>query len=158
MALPTRLEEYLARTGVKHQLFRHEKGYTARAAARDLGIAPELLAKTIVVSVGGRPFLVAVPASCRLDLAALGKLVGGEVPVLVPESSFRQLFPDCQIGTMPLLGGAYGMDVVVDEGLAGGESITFQAGSHREVVRMAWEDFARLERPRTGPIAKRVDL
>lgn len=39
------------------------------------------------------------------------------------------------------------MDVYVDTELAADEEIAFNAGSHTELVRLAYEDFARLVRP-----------
>lgn len=147
VAVPARIREYLDGAGVRYEVLHHRKGYTARAAALDLGIPAEHLAKTVVVSAGDRTVLASVPASCRVDLEKLASALGEERPTLVPESSFRHLFADCEIGTTPPLGGAYGMGVIVDKRLPGLEQITFQAGSHKDAIRMPWEDFARLENP-----------
>ena len=154
MAVPARLRDYLDGAGVRYEVLPHLKGYTARAAALDLGIPPDHMAKTVVVSLGDRTILASVPASCRVDLEKLAAALGEERPTLVPESSFRHLFADCEIGTMPPLGGAYGMGVIVDKRLPGLEQITFQAGSHKEAIRMPWEDFARLENPETLSFAR----
>jgi Ala-tRNA(Pro) deacylase len=45
------------------------------------------------------------------------------------------------------------MDVYVDEALAGAEEIAFNAGSHRELIRMPYDDFERLVHPTPGKIA-----
>jgi Ala-tRNA(Pro) deacylase len=49
---------------------------------------------------------------------------------------------------MPPFGNLYGMGVLADESLAQLDEIAFNAGSHRELVRMAWMDFERLVKPR----------
>lgn len=153
MAVPPNLRDYLDASGAKYETLPHRKGYTAREVADSLGMPPAHLAKTVVVAAGGKHVLAVVPATCRVDLDRLGALLGDPQVSLVPESAFRRLFPDCAIGTMPPLGGPYRMEAVVDSRLAALEQITFQAGSHEEVIRMAWEAFCRIESPRTGQIS-----
>jgi Ala-tRNA(Pro) deacylase len=48
---------------------------------------------------------------------------------------------------MPPFGNLYGMRIFVDEALGRAEQITFNAGTHRELIRMAWTDFLRLVQP-----------
>lgn len=157
MAIPESLREYLQRAGVSYETLAHPKAYTAAEAAKGLGVSPDLLAKTIVVDLGGRVVLAALPASCRADLSALGAALGEGPAALAEESTFRRLFPDCEIGTMPPLGGAYGMDVIVEERTAAEETITFQAGSHRDAIRMGWDEFARLEDPGIAAFAASLE-
>jgi Ala-tRNA(Pro) deacylase len=40
------------------------------------------------------------------------------------------------------------MPVFADESLARDKEIAFNAGSHHELVRLAWEDFVRLVEPK----------
>jgi Ala-tRNA(Pro) deacylase len=49
---------------------------------------------------------------------------------------------------MPPFGNLYGIEVFADEGLAKDEEIAFNAGSHRELIRLAWEDFEKLVKPK----------
>lgn len=48
---------------------------------------------------------------------------------------------------MPPFGNLYGMEVFVSESLAEDEEIAFNAGSHTELVRLAYKDFERLVEP-----------
>jgi len=45
------------------------------------------------------------------------------------------------------------MSVFADESLSHDKEIVFNAGSHRELVRVAWEDFERLLEPRVLRLA-----
>jgi Ala-tRNA(Pro) deacylase len=54
---------------------------------------------------------------------------------------------------MPPFGNLYGMDVFVDETLVEDEEIAFNAGSHRELVRMKSADFFDLVKPAIIPLA-----
>jgi Ala-tRNA(Pro) deacylase len=49
---------------------------------------------------------------------------------------------------MPPFGKLYDMPVFADESLARDKEIVFNAGSHRELVRLAWEDFVKLVEPK----------
>jgi Ala-tRNA(Pro) deacylase len=48
---------------------------------------------------------------------------------------------------MPPFGNLYDMAVFADESLAHDQVIAFNAGSHRELIRLAWDDFERLVKP-----------
>ncbi len=45
---------------------------------------------------------------------------------------------------MPPFGNLYDMPVYADASLAENEEITFNAGTHRELMRMGWRDLTRL--------------
>src|SRR5207302_500600 len=67
---------------------------------------------------------------------------------LASESEFKDRFPDCETGAMPPFGNLYGIKVFADESLAKDKEIAFNAGSHRELVRLAWEEFEKLVKPK----------
>ena len=49
---------------------------------------------------------------------------------------------------MPPFGNLYDMDVFAAESLAEEEEIAFNAGSHTELIRLAYKDFERLVEPK----------
>ena len=49
---------------------------------------------------------------------------------------------------MPPFGQLYGLDVYVHEELTHDKRIAFNAGSHTELVQMAYTDFERLAHPK----------
>lgn len=59
---------------------------------------------------------------------------------------------------MPPFGNVYGLPVWVDEDVAASPQIVFNAGTHTELVRLAYQDFARVVAPRvvslTMPLAQ----
>ena len=65
----------------------------------------------------------------------------------VAEEKFKDRFPDCEIGAMPPFGNLYGMAVYAAESLAQNEEIAFNAGSHEEIIKLAYRDFERLVEP-----------
>ena len=84
----------------------------------------------------------------HIDLSLLRSAAGANRVALASEEEFRERFPDCETGAMPPFGNLYDMSVFADESLARDREIAFNAGSHRELVRLAWEDFVRLVEPK----------
>lgn len=57
---------------------------------------------------------------------------------------------------MPPLGPLYGQRVFVDRQLTSDSEITFNAGSHRDAIRMPYGEFERLARPTVAAFASIV--
>jgi Ala-tRNA(Pro) deacylase len=49
---------------------------------------------------------------------------------------------------MPPFGNLYGMEIFVEESLAADEEIAFNAGSHTELIKLAYKDFSKLVKPK----------
>src|SRR2546426_11992426 len=71
------------------------------------------------------------------------------------EQEFSSLFPDCELGAMPPFGSLYNLPVYVDESLAADEAIVFNAGTHRDAIRIRYDDFVRLAKPRVCSFAQK---
>jgi Ala-tRNA(Pro) deacylase len=151
--MPARqLSEFLDSNDVKYVTIRHSPAYTANEVAASAHIPGKDMAKTVIVEVDGKMAMAVVPASSRLNLGELKEIAGAETVALADERKFQGLFPDCEIGAMPPFGNLYGLDVFVADSLAEDEEIAFNAGSHTELVRLAYQDFERLVHPRVAKI------
>jgi Ala-tRNA(Pro) deacylase len=146
------LREFLDRNRIQYLVISHSVAYTAQGIAALTHIPGKELAKTVMVMVDGRLSMAVVPASFRVDLYRLKKYLGVDSVELASESEFRGRFPDCETGSMPPFGNLYGMDVFADEALAEDKEIAFNAGSHRELVRMKFADFFELVKPALIPL------
>jgi len=85
----------------------------------------------------------------------LQEALGGRVE-LETEQEFRDLFPGCETGAEPPFGNLFNIEVWVDTSLTQDEEIVFNAGTHRQTVRMRYEDFARLVKPRVAMFAQHL--
>ena len=144
----TKLKEYLNEHGVKFVSISHSPAYTAQEVAASAHIPGRLMAKTVMVLVDGRPAMVVLPASHRVDFDLLRQATGARSAELAGEQDFRDLFPSCELGAMPPFGNLYGMDVFVSLELAEQRDLAFNACSHSEVIRLPFRDYARLVRPK----------
>jgi len=66
---------------------------------------------------------------------------------LASEEEFQDRFPQCETGAMPPFGNLFGMPVFADESLEKDKEIAFNAGTHRELIRMMWDDYKNLVSP-----------
>ena len=143
----TALKEYLDSHGIRYVSIRHSLAYTAQEVAASAHVLGRDFAKTIIVSSDEGLAMVVLPASRRLVLADLREMmITGHVR-LASEAEFKAVFPDCELGAMPPFGNLYGMPVYVAASLAEEPEIAFNAGTHTEVIKLAYEDFDRLVQP-----------
>ena len=142
------LREYLDKHSVQYIVISHSLAYTAQGIAALTHIPGKELAKTVIVKMDGKLAMVIVPGSLHVSLNLLKKETMAKVVELASEADFKDRFPECETGAMPPFGNLYGMDVFVDESLAQDKEIAFNAGSHRELIRLAWEDFEKLVKPK----------
>jgi Ala-tRNA(Pro) deacylase len=146
--LVERVLRLLETGGVPFETLPHREAYTAQGVAAAVHVSGWLLAKVLVVHAPGEgPVMVVRPASCRLDTAALARVLGKPSVSLMAESDMKSLFPDCETGAIPPFGQLYGLPVWVDACFPKAGEFAFQAGNHHEVVRMRYAEFERLARP-----------
>jgi len=79
-----------------------------------------------------------------------------DAPALAVEADFRELFPDCQIGTMPPFGGLYGVEMLVDAEFSLNTRLAFEAGTHSDAIKMSYADFAQLTQPEVADFSEKV--
>ncbi len=149
-----RLKQFLDTNAVKYVSVKHSPAYTAQEVAALAHVPGKEWAKTVMVKLDGRMAMAVVPASCRVVFDLLKQASGARAAELAAEQEFRDLCPGCEVGAMPPFGNLFGMDVYVDEGLAQDPDIAFNAGSHSEMVRLPFAEFARLVKPKVLKLAR----
>ncbi len=143
-----KLKEFLDREGIKYISIIHSTAYTAQEVAASAHITGRELAKTIIVGLDGQMAMAVLPANRKIVLQDLREVTGSDQVKFASEEEFKQHFPDCETGAMPPFGNLYGMDVYVAEALTKNQDIAFNAGSHTEVIKLRYEDFERLVKPK----------
>ena len=156
MAIPASISEFLERHHTRYSVLTHPVAYTAQEEAAAAHVPGREWAKVVVCVADDRPVLAVVPAPLKVDFARLKDVTRASTLRPAYEDEFKGLYADCEIGAMPPLGPLYRQEVVVDETLADDAEIVFDAGSHREAIRMPYSEFQRLVRPTvaaftTGP-------
>ena len=94
--------------------------------------------------------MAVLPADCRVDFDLQKDVTGADKIELVSELEFKDWFPDCDVGAMSPFGNLYGLEVYAAGSLAKNEEIVFNAGTHSEIIRLAYKDFANLAKPKVA--------
>lgn len=143
----TRLHQLLDANHIRYSRIAHTPAYTAQETAASAHIPGRELAKAVIVDVDGQLAMVVQSASSKVPLGRVKAATGARDVHLAAESDFRDRFPDCELGAMPPFGNLYGMPVFVVKDLAEDEEIAFNAGSHTELIRLKYRDYADLVHP-----------
>jgi len=146
--MPVRkMKQFLDSFGVKYVTTSHSPAFTAAETAHLAHVRERELAKVVMAKIDDRLAMIVMPASRVLDLDRLQIETGAQEVRLASEREFSDLFPDCEVGAMPPFGNLYGIPVYVDQSLSEDTRISFNAGSHSELVQMDYADYERLVRP-----------
>jgi Ala-tRNA(Pro) deacylase len=151
-----RIQDYLSQRGVEFQTHQHAPVYTAQEVAAEEHISGRLLAKTVVVRADEQFALCVLPASMKLDMEKVASATGARSIRLADENEMARLFPDVEIGAEPPFGNLYDLTTYVDGALQGDAEIVFQAGSHREAIRMRFSDYEELVQPIIADLSVRM--
>ena len=146
MALASLLN-YLDENNVAYVTLYHSPAYTAQGIAGLAHIPGQELAKTVIVLLDAKLAMAVLPASYHVDLMLLRKWAKAKTVELASEDDFQGRFAGCETGAMPPFGNIFGIPVYAEQSLAKDKEIAFNAGTHRELIRMRWDDYKRLVQP-----------
>jgi Ala-tRNA(Pro) deacylase len=142
-----KLKDYLDQHDIQYDTISHSPAYTAQRIAELTRIPGRELAKTVIVKIDDKFAMAVLPASRRVNLRHMQEAIGADEVTISSEEEFKELFPDCEVGAMPPFGNLYDMGVYVAEQLTEDDEIAFNSGSHSELVKMRYNDFANLVTP-----------
>ena len=142
-----KLKEYLNNNNIKYVTIFHSQAYTAQEVAATAHIPGKELAKTVMVKIDDKMAMAVLTAADKVHFDFLKEAVGAGKVELASEQEFENMFPGCEIGAMPPFGNLYEMQVFVEENLTEDTVISFNAGSHTELIKLSYKDFERLVKP-----------
>jgi len=143
-----KLREFLDSQHIQYSIISHSPANTAQKTAATAHVRGKELAKTVMIKADGVMVMAVLPANYMIDFALLKGAIGADSISLATEAEFSTFFPDCEPGAMPPFGNLYNMDIIVEESLMADREIAFNAGSHTELVKMSYADFANLTKPK----------
>ena len=143
-----RLKSLLDARTVAYQAMSHPRDFTAQETAADTHTAGKEFAKTVVLLVDGRCVMAVLPAHHKVEFKRVREELDAHSVRLAQEDEIRVLFPDCEVGAEPPFGNLYNMPVCMSSAIPGDGFITFNAGTHEDVIRMGYGDYVALVQPR----------
>jgi len=147
--MPARkLKEFLDRNDIAYVTFKHSPAYTAKGIAQSAHVPGNELAKSVMLKIDGKLAIAVLPAPFKVNIGVLREAIGAKTVEIATEQEFASTFPGCELGAMPPFGNLWGVPVYASERLSEDDSIVFNAGTHTELIRMHYDDFERLVKPK----------
>lgn len=147
MSVSNRVKKFLDENNATYEHLEHAPVYTAQEVAQAIRTPGKEVAKTVILRDDQGFAMAVLPATRKVDLDALRRAAGRPELRLANESEFKNLFPNTEIGAMAPFGNLYDVPVFVDQSLREDESITFNAGTHADALRMPYAVYERLVSP-----------
>jgi Ala-tRNA(Pro) deacylase len=138
-----KLQGFLEAQGVEHRPVPHAPAPTSSETAQAAHVPGARLAKAVVVEVPDHCAVVVLPATAQVHLGELRRILG-ETCALATEPTVAQLFDDCEAGSVPPFGQAYGLEVLVDDRLLEHDRVFVQSGDRVTLLELDGDDFRRL--------------
>lgn len=146
MTLPKSIHSHLFRHSVSGELLKHPVTTTLPQAAEACGLPLGALARAVVLRDDRGLLMAVLPADHVLDFDALSVQLKRRLEP-VPGAMLAGIFEDCERGSCPPLGRAYGLEVIIDSRLREWDSIVLEPGRHDCLLRLTREEFSRLPAP-----------
>lgn len=146
MSMPSRLAHFLDQRGARYDLCSHAHSRSSAETARTAHIEPHRLAKSVILEDERGCVMAVVPADERINVGTLGRMLGRDALHLSDEQRIAEMFSDCDLGAVPAIGMAWGMETVVEQDLDAVPEVYFEAGDHEMLLRMSREQFQQMMR------------
>jgi len=139
----TRAIQRLTRLGIEHTVHSYEHdpragSYGAEAAAA-LGVSPDQVFKTLIVSVDGQLTVAVVPVAAQVNLKALADAVGGKKAELAPAEAAERATGYVTGGISPIAQRKV-LPVVIDSTAMDCATVFCSAGQRGLEVELAPDD------------------
>ncbi|HXF52775.1 MAG TPA: YbaK/EbsC family protein [Hyphomicrobiaceae bacterium] len=143
MGIALTLRQYLDDNHIDYELMTHKRTKCAWHTAMASHVPEDALAKAVVLRREGGFVVAVVPASRRVALDAVERLLDCPVDI-ADEEEIGALFPDCETGAVPPIVAAYALDAIVDDSLERQPEIYLEGGDHRTLVHIHGDKFRNL--------------
>lgn len=144
MPIPKKVEGYLKKANKKFDQISHKTVYTAYDLAQTLGKELKDIAKTLLIKADKIYVLAVVPASMRIDMKKLKKVLNAK-DVSIPKENVMVKIFKIKPGAITAFGKLHKVETIVDKSLLKAKDVILQAGSFTDSVRMKVKDFIAVE-------------
>ncbi len=141
MSMPSRLSNYLQRCGASYELCSHPHSRCSAETARAAHVTPHQLAKSVILEDDHGCVMAVLPSDAQVNVGQLARMLGRDRLHLSDEPRIAELFYDCDLGAVPAIGMAWGMETVVDDELETNSEVFIEAGDHEMLLRMSRDEF-----------------
>ena len=143
MSVSVTLEDCLRNKGSRYEVVQHPHSHSSMDTAEAAHIPGDRLAKTVLLEDEFGYVAAVLPSTHHVRLSEIWKKTGRRL-VLASETEMRELFKDCEVGAVPPVCTAYGLQTYLDESLIRQPDVYFEAGDHEQLIHMSIDQFLEL--------------
>ena len=140
MAIASTVSNYLRARDVEYDVLTHPHTATSGESAQAAHVPGSRLAKSVILEDEQGYLMVVLPSTRQVNMQELQRQLNRNL-VLATENELGGLFADCEIGALPPIGSAYGVETVVDDAIAEQPDVFFEAGDHEQLIHVSAENF-----------------
>ncbi len=145
-----RLKYYFSENGVKYEVLEHRDAFTTQEVAAVVHEKGAHVAKVVIGWADGKLIMLVLPAPALVDFERVRELAGAQHARAAREEEFGYIFRDCDLGAMPPFGKLYDLPTFIHPPLTEEAALVFQAGSHRQTMKIDMADYLRLAAPKVA--------
>lgn len=145
MTISNSLEQHLAARHIPFEVVTHSPTMSASRTAQVSHISGNKLAKAVVLKDELGYLLAVLPASHHIQFDVLYDVLDRKLS-MASEVEIGELFVDCELGAIPPVGFAYGIDMIVDDALDDLPDIYLEGGDHTCLLRISGNNFDKMMR------------
>jgi Ala-tRNA(Pro) deacylase len=143
MTIPATVKSYIEGRGVAYDVIAHPASGSSHETAEAAHVDEGHIAKGVILKDSVGVVMVVIPGDAWVNLSAVGKELDRDL-TLAEEKEAAGYFPDCDLGAIPPLGPAYGVDTVMDKALTSLAYVYLESGDHRSLVKIEGEALSEL--------------
>lgn len=137
-----KIQNYLQKTNLKHEVIPHKKVYTAYDASQTLKVHPKQIVKSLIVKVKNNFALILLSADKNIDFKQLAKQFGAkEIDIKIPSEKVLMTKLGIKPGTSHVFGDIYKIPVVIEKELAKMQNAVFSSGDLTQSLKLQVKDF-----------------
>jgi len=141
---PTLINQ-LAQRGISYDTISHPYTHSSLDTAYTACVPADQVVKPVILEDENGYVMALIPADQYVKINELNKVLKRNMG-LATENELSNLFTDCDEGAIPPVGGAYGIDVVVDNNFNFCSDVYIEAGNHTELLHLRDYSFNKLMR------------
>ena len=140
MAISSKLQSFLNDHQVDYEVVSHPYSERALNTAHVACVPVKNMAKAVVLKDQVGYVMAVMPSVNKLMLRWINTKMDRHLH-LVTEQNLQELFPDCEAGSIPPVGVAYGLKTCWDDELNSVQDLYLDGGNHRELIHLQRDQF-----------------
>ncbi len=140
MGIAITLKEFFDNHKTAYELIPHPRTASTLESSEVAHVPGDRMVKSVLLGDQERYLLALIPATHHLNINRVNKMLGRDLK-LIEEDEISGAFSDCEVGAIPPVGEAYGIDTLLDSSLANQKELFMESGDHSLLIRVEGSAF-----------------